>query len=63
ADPLYRLAIEIGEKTLGPENPDLAVWLNDRAELLEKQFKYEDAEPLYERCLAIRTRALGHNHP
>lgn len=37
ADPLYLRAIEIGEKTLGPEHPDLATRLNNRAELLKAQ--------------------------
>ncbi|CAN0523111.1 unnamed protein product [Ectocarpus sp. 8 AP-2014] len=34
AEPLYVRAIAIGEKVLGPEHPDLAVWLNNRAGLL-----------------------------
>ncbi|CAB1106625.1 unnamed protein product [Ectocarpus sp. CCAP 1310/34] len=31
ADPLYLRAVEIGEKTLGPDHPTLAVWLNNKA--------------------------------
>ena len=34
ADPLYLRVIEIGEKTLGPNHPDLATRLNNRAGLL-----------------------------
>ena len=34
ADPLYLRAIEIDEKTLGPNHPDLATRLNNRAGLL-----------------------------
>ncbi|CAM9531172.1 unnamed protein product, partial [Ectocarpus sp. 12 AP-2014] len=36
ADPLYLRAIEIGEKALGPDHPDLGTWLNNRAVLLDK---------------------------
>ena len=39
ADPLYLRAIEIGEKTLGPDHPDLATRLNNRAELLRAQVR------------------------
>ena len=31
ADPLFIRAIEIGEKSLGPDHPDLALWLSIRA--------------------------------
>ena len=37
ADPLYLRAIEIAEKTLGPDHPELATCLNNRAMLLESQ--------------------------
>eukprot|EP00903_Cladosiphon_okamuranus_P021870 g20106.t1 len=63
ADPLYLRAIEIGEKTLGPDHPDLAIRLNNRAVLLESQGKYDEIGPLYERFLAIREKALGPDHP
>ncbi|CAN0356259.1 unnamed protein product, partial [Ectocarpus fasciculatus] len=39
ADPLYLRAIEIGERTLGADHPDLATRLNNRAGLLEKQVR------------------------
>ena len=39
ADSLYLRAIEIGEKTLGPDHPDLATRLNNRAGLLRKQVR------------------------
>lgn len=37
ADLLYVRAIAIGEKTLCPDNSDLAIWRNNRAQLLESQ--------------------------
>ena len=39
ADPLYLRAIEIGEKTLGPDHPDLATLLKNRARLLQQQVR------------------------
>jgi tetratricopeptide (TPR) repeat protein len=56
-------AIEIGEKRLGSEHPKLATWLNNLAGLYSDQGKYEEAELLYERALAIYERKLGPNHP
>ncbi|CAN0527328.1 unnamed protein product, partial [Laminaria digitata] len=56
ADPLYLRAIEIGEKTLGPDHPSLATRLNNRGLL-------SISGPLYERSLAIREKALGPDPP
>ncbi|CAN0602204.1 unnamed protein product, partial [Ectocarpus sp. 12 AP-2014] len=51
------------EKVLGPEHPDVAASLNNRAGLLESQGKYDDAEPLYVRAIAIGEKTLGPEHP
>lgn len=37
ADSLYRRAIEIGERSLGSDHPDLGIWLNNRACLFKSQ--------------------------
>ena len=37
AKPMLERAIEIGEKTLAPNHPDLATWLNNLALLLRDQ--------------------------
>lgn len=37
AKPLYERAIDIGCKTLGPDHPDLATWLENFACLLSAQ--------------------------
>lgn len=37
ADHLYLRAVEIQEKALGPDHPDLALSLNNRAEILKGQ--------------------------
>ncbi|MCH8963264.1 MAG: tetratricopeptide repeat protein, partial [Bacteroidetes bacterium] len=51
------------EQALGPDHPSLAITLNNLAGLYESQGKYDQAEPLYQRALAIMERALGLDHP
>ncbi len=63
AEPLYRRALAIREKALGPEHPDLATDLNNLALLYRAQGKYAQAEPLSRRALAIWEKALGPDHP
>jgi tetratricopeptide (TPR) repeat protein len=63
AELLYRRALAIREKVLGPDHPDVAASLNNLATLLDKQGKYDEAEPLYRRALAIRKKVLGPDHP
>ncbi len=48
---------------LGPEHPDVATSLNNLASLYHNQGKYAQAEPLYQRALAIWEKALGPEHP
>ena len=62
AQPLYERALSIREQALGPQHPDIALYLNDLAELLRAQSKYVAARPLYERALAIREHVLGPEH-
>lgn len=40
AEPLYTRAIVAGEKTLGPGHPEIAVWMNDKAIVLECQVRF-----------------------
>jgi tetratricopeptide (TPR) repeat protein len=63
AEPLFRRAIAIGEKTLGPNHPDVATRLNNLASLLQDQGNYDEAEPFFRRALAIGEKTLGPNHP
>ena len=63
AEPLYRRALAIYEKALGPDHPDVATSLNNLAGLLHDQGNYAAAEPLYRRALAIDEKALGPDHP
>ncbi len=62
-DTLFRRALAIREKALGPDHPDVAQSLNNLAGLLDTQGKYAEAEPLFRRALAIMEKALGEGHP
>ncbi|MHC4592394.1 MAG: tetratricopeptide repeat protein, partial [Planctomycetota bacterium] len=63
AEPLYRRALTIQEKVLGPEHPRVATSLNNLAVLYGELGRHEEAEPLYKRSLAIKEKALGPEHP
>jgi tetratricopeptide (TPR) repeat protein len=63
AEPLYRRALAIDEKALGPDHPHVAIDLNNLAAFLQAKGDYAAAEPLYRRALAIDEKALGPNHP
>ena len=56
AEPLHRRALAIDEKSLGPDHPDVAIGLNNLAELLRATNRFEEAEPLYRRAVAISER-------
>ena len=56
AEPLYKRALAIREKALGPDHPDyflVAQSLNKLAAFYGHQGRYAEAEPLYKRALAI----------
>jgi len=63
AETFYRRAISIGEKTLGPEHPNLATALNNLASVYDDQGKYEEAELLLQRAITIGEKTLGPEHP
>jgi tetratricopeptide (TPR) repeat protein len=62
SEPLYKRAVSIYEKALGPDRL-LAASLNNLAELYRVQRRYKEAEPLHWRALGIRESALGPAHP
>ena len=62
AEPCYLRALEISEKALGSEHPDVATSLNNLALLYTDRGKYAEAEPLLRRALAIREMHLGAEH-
>ena len=53
AEPLYRRALAIQEKTLDPNDPFVAISLTNLGHLYRIQGRYSEAEPLYKRSLAI----------
>jgi len=55
--------LEINEKALGSDNPDVAISLNNLAELYYNQGRYKEAEPLYRQALKILKQTLGSDHP
>jgi len=63
AEPLYRRAVEIDEKVLGKDHPDVAIQCNNLARLLQDQGKYDQAEPLFLRAMEIFQSQLGSDHP
>ncbi len=62
AEKLFLAALKEAEK-FGEQDPRLATSLNNLALLYQAQGKYAQAEPLYQRALAIREKALGPEHP
>lgn len=59
AEPHYRRALAVSEKTLGQNHPEVASILNSLAELYSAQGRYTAAEPLYRRALEIRNSAAA----
>ena len=60
---LERAAQPLNKAAGEEQTPDTATSYNNVAANLIAQREYADAQPLLERALAIRRRALGQNHP
>jgi tetratricopeptide (TPR) repeat protein len=56
-------ALEIRERVLALDHPDIATTINRLAACYFSKGEYSKAEPLYLRALAIREKALGPEHP
>jgi hypothetical protein len=66
AEPLMRRALAIDEASYGPDHPDVAIHLNNLAQLLQDTDRLADAEPLMRRHVEIFlsfTARTGHQHP
>jgi CHAT domain-containing protein/tetratricopeptide (TPR) repeat protein len=63
AIPLARRALELREKALQANHPDIATSLNNLAFLYSVQGRRAEAEPLFKRALAISEAALPADHP
>jgi hypothetical protein len=66
AEPLMRRALGIDEARCGKDHPDVAIDLNNLAQLLKATNRLSEAEPLMRRALEIFllcSRKTGHEHP
>ena len=63
AVPLIERALQIREKALGPDRPEVAECLDRLGNMHLALGNYTQAEPLLERALRIRESALGKSHP
>ena len=63
AEPIYKRAIALMEKSLGLDTTLIAPELNNLAALYQRQGRFTEAEPLFKRALAIREKALSREHP
>src|SRR4030095_10855650 len=63
AAPCFEGALEIRERILGPDHPDVSQAINGLATIHYFKGEYSKAEPLYQRALAIREKSLGPEHP
>jgi tetratricopeptide (TPR) repeat protein len=63
AEPLFKRALVIKEKSFGSEHTEIADALHTLAEFYRKQGRLSEAEPLYQRVLSISEKALGPEHP
>ena len=59
----FEHSLELLQKKLGKNHPDVAAALNNLALLYYSRGDYERAEPLYRRSLAIDEQTLGDDHP
>jgi tetratricopeptide (TPR) repeat protein len=56
-------ALGLADRKMGPTHPDVALSLNNLAELYRAQAHYAEAELLYRRSLRIWEKVLGPDHP
>jgi CHAT domain-containing protein/Tfp pilus assembly protein PilF len=61
--PLGERILEIRERTLGSDHPDVARSVHNLALLYDFKGDFARSEPLYQRALVIRERVLGPEHP
>lgn len=63
AEPVYKRAIALMEKSLGRDIGLIAPELNNLAALYQRQGRFTEAEPLFKRALAVSERSLSREHP
>jgi tetratricopeptide (TPR) repeat protein len=63
AVPLLQRILEVRQRHLGPDSPEVGRALNDLAFFLNESGKYAEAEPLDRQALALYRKVLGEEHP
>jgi tetratricopeptide (TPR) repeat protein len=63
AETLFRRALATSEVALGGDRPEVALGLNNLAQLLQTTNRLQDAEPLMRRALEIDEKNYGGEHP
>ena len=63
AEPLMRRALAIDENSFGKDHPNVAIRLNNLAELLQATNRLAEAEPLMRRALDIDEQSYGTSIP
>jgi len=60
---LYKQVLEINEKELGKDHPEIATNISQLGGVYESQGKYAEAVSLYKREIEIKQKELGKDHP
>jgi Flp pilus assembly protein TadD len=63
AERLYRRALDIKERLLGPEHPEVGTTLNNLAVVYRRRGRLEEAEALYRRAIDILSETVEPSHP
>jgi len=63
AEPLFREALALDEQIYGPGHLQTVVSINNVAICLNRQNRYDESIPLFERAITIRRSKLNPNHP
>ena len=63
ARPSYERALALRTRALGPDDPLVALSLDNLGKVLQDQGKYAEARRYHEQALAVWQKALGSEHP
>jgi len=63
AEDLYSRALQLLERSLGPDNPRIAPTIVNLSLVKRRLEKYAEAEALYRRALALQQGVLDPDHP
>jgi tetratricopeptide (TPR) repeat protein len=63
AEPLAKRALDLAEKTFGPDHPEIVNALSNLGEVLRAQRRYAEAHAVFERALTMAEKTLGPDNP